>query len=980
MLQRLLFVLPFFFSLTTLAQTGRISGTVLDSKTGETLPGAMILIEGTTRGASADFDGKFVINNVPVGKVTLVISYISYTTKKIGEVQVNANDATDVNVMLDASTSGDLAEVEVVVTLNKENNTALVLQQKNNASVSDGISAETIKRSPDRNTSDVLKRVSGASIQDNKFAIVRGLNDRYNAAYLNGAPLPSTESDRKAFSFDVFPSNMLDNLVITKTARPDLPGEFAGGIIEINTKNIPEKNFVSVTAGAGYNTLTTGKEGLGYKGGSKDWMGFDDGTRALPSGIPAFGEYTNDIHQQALIAKQIPVTDWGVYNKTFSPNSSFQLAAGYNFKRKEKDFFGILASLSYNNSNSFFTTDRTSFQSGEPESATDPLLYDKVFTDKTYQNQKLIGMMLNMSCKLNENNSISFKNLYSINSDDRTIRRTGSTTPNESNPNMVRSTALWYTQNNISTSQLIGEHLLPKSKVKIAWNGSYSNVIRSIPNLRRHYYSRLTYLENKQTQPGEEPIYDPNDTIFKADLSENNSTSNEYSGIQLWSKLNEHIYSGKADVSRNYKISPKLSMEPKVGGLYQLRDRTFDYRQFVYSKHVLPGSNNLKFDNSLTFLDENTIFSQENMGVLRTVGTTSVGGFKLVETTQPQSAYTAGSRLIAGYAMVDIKYTAVWRMVVGARFESYQQQLSYFDPLYVLNKNVIRQDTTVNDFLPSVNLICSPTEKSNIRASYSKTLNRPEFRELAPFIFYDFNTQFSLNGDPNLQRCVIDNYDLRFEIFPGAGQLASVSGFYKKFTNPIELSQSVNAYQIEYKNVPSAYATGIELEYRINVGTLHKNDSSSLGKFLNNLTLFSNLALIKSKIDRTNTQSTYDRPMQGQSPYVLNAGLSYVDTKHNYSFSIMYNRIGPRIFLVGNNQNEEIWELSRNVVDLQVSKSFFKNKFEIRFNIKDLFAASQPLLFKQNYDPRPLSKDSRTSEYWKQNFATVYSLQLSYKF
>ena len=241
------------------AQTGRLSGTVLDAKTGETLPGATVLIEGTTKGSSVDFDGKFVLNNVPIGKVNVVISYISYSTKKITDILINANEPVDINVLLEASTNNDLQEIEVVVTLNKENNTALVLQQKNNASVSDGISAETIKKTPDRNSSDVLKRVSGVTIQDDKFVIIRGLNERYNASYLNNSPLPSTEPDRKAFAFDLFPANMLDNIIVIKTATPDMPSEFAGGIVQVNTKSIPEKNFVSFSAGAGYNTITTGK-------------------------------------------------------------------------------------------------------------------------------------------------------------------------------------------------------------------------------------------------------------------------------------------------------------------------------------------------------------------------------------------------------------------------------------------------------------------------------------------------------------------------------------------------------------------------------------------------------------------------------------------------------------------------------------------------------------------------------------------------
>jgi len=979
------YIFIFFISLNfCFSQTGRVAGTILDSKTGETLPGAMVVVEGTGKGGVADFDGKFAINNVPVGKVVLVVSYISYDTKKIIDVNIVSSDVTDIAIQLDPSTSKDLQEVEVVVTLNKENNTALVLQQKNNASVSDGISAETIKRSPDKNTSDVLKRVSGASIQDNKFAIVRGLNERYNTAYLNGAPLPSTESDRKAFSFDIFPSNMLDNLVITKTARPDMPGEFAGGIIEVNTKNIPDKNFITVSATGGYNTITTGKTQLHNKGGKTDWIGLDDGTRALPEAIPSYTAFPINIHEQAKLAQAIPPGDWGVYAEKFSPNTSFQLASGVNIKLKEKDFIGILGAITYNNTNAYFTTDRISYQSGTPNDPANPLLVDKNFNDKTFQSQKLIGALLNLSCKINENNNLSLKNLYSINTDDRTIQRDGSTTPNESNPNIVRSIAFWYTQNNISTSQLIGDHFIPKAKVKINWNANRSRVTRTVPNLRRHYYTKLTYLENKQSDPSEPPIFDPTDTTYKAELSLANSTSNEYSGVMLWSRLNEDIYSGKADVLRSFKVSENLTLEPKVGGLYQVRDRDFDYRQFVYSTYGGAGGTTV-FNSSLVTLPANEIFLPQNMGVMTPSSASvpfNIGGFKLVETTQPQSPYGAGSRLIAGYAMIDLRYTKYFRFVGGARHESYNQKLKYNDNLFFINQKTITQDTTVNDLLPSANLIYSPTEKINIRGSYSRTLNRPEFRELAPFIFYDFNTQFSLNGNPNLKRSVIDNYDVRFEWFPGAGQLASVSGFYKHFENPIELFQSQNASQIEYKNVPSAFARGVEFEYRINIGNFYKNDSNFVGKLLNNLTLFSNLALIKSEVDISTLQgATYKRPLQGQSPYLFNAGISYVDNKNNFSFSAMGNRIGPRIYIVGNNLFQEVWEYSRTVIDLQATKSFLKNRLEIRFNIKDLLAKGQPLKYFQNFDSKAFNYNSGVyAPFWTTRLGTTYSFQLSYKF
>lgn len=974
------------------AQTGRVEGTVMDSKTGETLPGATILVEGTNKVGSADFDGKFSIANVTPGKVVLIVSYISYTTKKIAGVEIKAGDVTNVNILLDPSALNDLSEVEVVVTLNKENNTALILQQKNNSVVSDGISAETIRKTPDRNTSDVLKRVSGASIQDNKFAVIRGLGDRYNAAYLNGAPLPSTESDRKAFSFDIFPSNMLDNLVIIKTARPDLPGEFAGGIIEISTKSIPEKNFISVSTGLGYNTITTNKKQYYYKGGKTDWLGLDDGTRKLSDKMPAFENFPVDIHQQATLAKEIPVGDWNIYEKKFSPNTNFQLAGGANFKRKEKDFFGFIASLSYNNNNNFFTTDRRTYMSGRPNSDSDPLLADKIYFDSTYSTQKLVGALFNMGLKINENNSINSKNLLSISSDDRLIKRGGTTTPNESNPNMINASAFWFTQNIIRTNQLTGDHYIPSAKLKIAWNLASSSVKRDIPDLRRHYYQRLTRVEViPNPDPSEPPTINPNDTVYQAQLGSPKSNSNDYAGIRMYSSLTEKILSGKTDVSRIFKISPDVTIEGKTGGFYQVRNRKFDFRQFIYSPYgVLGGTTS--FSTGLSYLPEGEIFTQQTMGLLQqgTSGGQNIGGFLIGESTYPDSPYDAESKLMAGYGMVDFKYKSNWRLVTGLRYESYYQRISYRDLLYVVNRKINVVDTTVNDLLPSVNLVYSPTDKINIRGSYSRTLNRPEFRELAPFLFYDFNSGFSLNGDTKLQRSTIDNYDLRFELYPVGGQLITLSGFYKHFINPIELYKGQNTYQVVYGNAQSGMLYGVEFEYRLNIGSFIKNDSSLYGRIFNNLSVFSNLALIRSQVDATkpplnpqlsNSTATYDRPMQGQSPYVFNGGISYVDTENNYSANIVFNRVGPRIYIVGNNIYQEIWEYSRTVIDLQLTKSFFKNKLDIRFNVRDLLANSQPLQFYQNFDNKPFKKNSGNNTLmWNTKLGTTFSAAISYKF
>jgi hypothetical protein len=271
-------------SFSAFAQTtkGTVEGKVVDAKTGETLPGVKVTVDGLGVGALSDFDGNFTLS-LPAGSYKILLTNFGYKNKTLSDVAVKAGQMQSLTVPLSEADATTLEAVTVTGTATKENATALLVQQKNLASVSDGISAESIRRTPDRNTGDVLKRVSGASIQDNKFAIVRGLNDRYNAAYLNGAPLPSTEADRKAFSFDIFPSALLENLVIVKSATPEMPGEFAGGVIQVNTKNFPGKKFHEFSVSGGYNTITTGRERLDYQGGKLDWLGVDDGSRSLPT-------------------------------------------------------------------------------------------------------------------------------------------------------------------------------------------------------------------------------------------------------------------------------------------------------------------------------------------------------------------------------------------------------------------------------------------------------------------------------------------------------------------------------------------------------------------------------------------------------------------------------------------------------------------------------------------------------------------------
>ncbi len=952
------------------AQTGRLSGTVLDAKTGETLPGATVLIEGTTKGSSVDFDGKFVLNNVPIGKVNVVISYISYSTKKITDILINANEPVDINVLLEASTNNDLQEIEVVVTLNKENNTALVLQQKNNASVSDGISAETIKKTPDRNSSDVLKRVSGVTIQDDKFVIIRGLNERYNASYLNNSPLPSTEPDRKAFAFDLFPANMLDNIIVIKTATPDMPSEFAGGIVQVNTKSIPEKNFVSFSAGAGYNTITTGKSKTIYEGGKYDIIGFDDGSRDLSKDVPDLKDKNlwAPTPEQAKVAKFFK-NDWAYSQSKFAPNTSAQFALGYNFKRKEKDFIGLIFSLGYYNVQNLYNIKRTEYEelsvSGENK-VKKPI--DQQYINQVNQTQTSTGSLLNIAIKLNENNSISLKNLVSGSADNKFITSNGTNNYNEQNVILDRINTRFFSANQIISSQLNSDHFIPKQKIKIQFNTGLSSVKRTVPNLRFTAYGKYTNL--KEFDPSEGPNL--KDTVYRAYVSNSSSTGPDYAGFRVYSRLDENLASSKVDASRLFKINENLKIDVKVGAFYQFRTRQYNLRRFGLSQYNSFQGQPVFFDDSLMYVKEAEIFSTENMGVL----SNGKGGFKAIEDTKTDDNYAATSKLFAAYSMGEIKFSEKLRIITGLRYENYIQKLTVnyvsFDSIYVQN--------TIADVLPSVNTIYNINDKLAIRLAYYKTLNRPEFRELAGANWYDPETRLSNAGNPNLVRSEIKNYDARFEIYPGRGQLFTTSGFYKYFDKPIERYMLAgNAIQVYYKNANFAKVYGAEMEYRINVGSILKKDSI---KFLNNLNLFSNLSLINSEVNVKGIDNGVPdtRQMQGQAPYIINAGISYVDNKNNFSSTIMLNRVGHRLYIVGSNIIPNRWENPRSIIDLQFTKSFYKNKLEIRFNIRDLL--HQDLIYYYKGTNRANNAFDSKVDYvnFERNFGSSYSFVISYKF
>ena len=884
------------------------------------MPGVDINVLNTKFSASTDFDGNFTIREVPVGTYEVQIATSSYKTKIISEVIVKADDATTLTVSLEES-KNVLKEVVITRTRAKvESVKSLLLQQKNSSSVSDGISAESIKRTPDKSTADVLKRISGASIQDNKFVIIRGLNDRYNTALLNGGTLPSSEPDRKAFSFDIFPSNMLDNLIIYKTATPDLPGEFAGGVIQINTKAVPDKDFQSISVGSGYNTITTFKEQRTYKGSSTDILGFDNGSRDLPSSFPSkedFAATSNNPLERLNLAKTLNY-DWSINDARFKPNTSVQYTLGKHYDFKEK-VFGMLFSLTHNITNNFNEINNLDYDD-------DPRVLQSNFTSKNYREQILTAGLANFSLKLNANNTLSFKNIFSINSSDLVVERTG--LPDIEETLFINSDARWFSSSRIYSGQLNGDHFFETPKIKLNWTGFYSNINRSIPNLRRNSYTTAN----------------PNSTDPSLSTPEANvglsTGSTDNGGLMFFSENKESIAGAKFDLSRKFTIGEEFINEIKVGAFAQQRERDFYSRQLLFTLGSASGS----IINDLKTSPNETIFSQANLGVV----SPGVNGFTSWELTKPNDDYLAGSKLNAAYVMFDNKYKGV-RLIWGARLENFVQTLNTMET----DDKELNLNNKQNDFLPSANLIFAIDKTQNLRFSFSKTLNRPEYRELAPFGFYDFETQLFTQGNPDLKIAKIDNYDFRYEIFPGKGQIFSFSYFRKDFTDPIEISRAENR-SVSYSNAKSAKNSGIELEFRTLLSSLFKSENT---RVFDDITLFSNLAIIKSVADISNFESTKniqtERFLQGQSPYIINAGIQYQNADNGFVFSANLNRAGNRLSIGAgaNDSDPELWEKARTFLDLQIAKTFMEKKLEFKLNVQNILA--QDLILYENRDDLP---------------------------
>ncbi|MCU7548291.1 carboxypeptidase-like regulatory domain-containing protein [Chitinophagaceae bacterium LB-8] len=925
----LLILLTISSFVTLFAQSLKLTGKVVNEKN-EPLSGVTIKTN-KGGGTASDVDGAFSLTLVVGNKYELVFTAVGYTPKSINDVEVIAGQPNELNIAM-AVAAKKLEDVVVRTTSSarKESTNALIQYQKNTNTVAQVVSAEAIRRSPDRSTGEVLKRVPGTSIQDGKYLVVRGLSDRYNQAMLNGILLVSTEPDRKTFSFDLFPAAMIDNIIVNKAFVPELPGEWAGGLVQVNTKDIPSKPFFSVEVGTGFNSQTIGHDFYRYKGGKYDWLGFDDGTRRMPDAVPVRSvfeskDYTSEA-QKVEYGKMFTNT-WGTQAGSVPLNAAFEVNGGFNTNLWGKKAGGVLT-LTYRRANRRlpFTNTFQSVADGTPS-----VLLD--YSNERYAQDVLWGALGNFTLQLNPRNKISIKNLFNVNGTDYATRRTGLdlTAAMDS----IRSTELGFRSNIYNNTQLIGEHSISDWNTRLKWYGSFTILDQYTPDQRRLQYNKdLTVTHD----------------TYKALLGD---VLSQKSGNRFFSNLNDYVYSGGADVAKSFKWLG-FNQTAKGGYMLQVRDRLFDARPFsVY----LPKNNSS--NDALRELDENSIFSPENFDA------NDDFKFHFDQMSNIKFRYMANNILNAGYIQFDNQFSDLVRLVWGARAEHFDQLVG---SVYTSDSRHLH--TKQFDILPGANLTFQLNKITNLRFSASQTVIRPELRELVEYEYYDFDLNASVKGLPTLKRTKVSNVDLRYELYPRAGEMFTAGVFFKHFKSPIEAmfnQASGGASSYNFVNAPDAQGFGVEVEGR------KKLDFSSA---LKNFTVFGNLSYIYNRVNFDNKEQ--DRPMQGQSPYIINLGLQYDLEKQGINTTLLFNQIGRRIVYVGGSDAPAIWERPRPLLDFQVAKKLLNKRAEIKLNISDILNKENFLYY--DVDENEQFKKGKDAIFINRKMGTTFGLSLKYNF
>lgn len=884
------------------AGKGAVWGVVKSRGSEETLLDAIVSVIGRKEKASTDLEGRYRLE-LPPGTYQLRIVYELHRPARMRNVVVQAGRLNRVDVLL----APDETAVEEVTAIEAEAERASAATQlmlrKNAAQASDSIGAQDIAKTPDRNAAEAVKRVVGTTVVDGKYIFVRGLGDRYTNSLLNGAPLPSPEPDRQAVPLDMFPTLVLSDLTISKTFVPDMPGDFAGGSLNIHTRDLPSQFLFQVTGGLGANTLSTFGNRLGYAGGATDWLGFDDGGRRLPSEVPgsrvvSIDPRTGERYDLTAAGRAIN-RPMGLDREWSLPHGTVSAVVGDSFKLGGQRVLGYVLGATYSRRFQKRTDEILRRFDPNPERPGE-LVMRNDYRGETGTDTVTWSGLGTVSYAFDNDHKIALTGLYSRNAEKEARRVEG-----RNDESLIRDERLRFINRALMYGQLRGEHRFRSlDSAALTWSLLQSRATLNDPALRQ--------------------------TAYDFDQS-----AGRYAFVGNAPTASQNFFAAQGETTRGlvfdwlqplakYDGAPKL----KAGAMLTLRGRTFQARRFRFLR-------NNAADRSLFYQSPSELFVDENVGSI-------AGGapLELEEWTRPTDSYAARYDVYAGYVMTDLPVTSRLRFVVGPRLESSVQTIDSYDPFSGSTERV-QSKLSRTDILPSANAIVKVTKESNVRLSATRTVARPQLRELAPFIFTEYLGARESLGNPDLDRTSITNLDARFELFPRVSEVLAVSAFHKRFAKPIEtFIIPTDKGVVSYQNAKGATNTGVELEGRKGLDFIRP--------WLRELSLLANVTFVRSRVEidpaSQGIQTSQERPLAGQSPFVVNTALDWTHDATKTRARVLYNVQGRRISEVGTRGVPDVYEQPRHIVDVSVAQGIGEH-VDLKLTIENLF--DSPVRFTQ---------------------------------
>ena len=907
----LLGIILLWMNALAVAQPGTLAGKVTDKKTSEGVIGATVLVTGSILAAPVNVDGSYTLPLEP-GTYSITMTYVGYKPLTFPDIVIKSGETTTLNgTMEESATSlGD-----VVVTGVKQTGTEVALLQdlKRSEVVVSGMSNDQIVKTLDRDAAEVVKRIPGVTVQNNNFIVIRGLAERYNTVLLNDALTPSAEVDTRSFSFDILPSSVIDRVLIFKSGAPELPGEFGGGVVKVYTKNSVLENSTSLSiSGWARSTNTFKSDYLSTNHSSTDFLGFDNGQRALPGSLSGLVPAVKATSEQLTPIRNDLRNEFLPRSITSRPDLRISLGINRKFEIGSV-YVSNVTSISYSNTQEQYDSHRQRYsydyakESVKPADQRAAPILNIENVDTRSLSAVRLGVIHNYQVRLNDRNRIEFRNFFNQYGTDEVINRRGKNL--DGDPTENNHYALHYQSRSIYSGQLGGTHEAgPARRTFLTWATGYNYVDRNEPDYRLNKQFR----ELVPGKPG-----DANPAPFLVSI---NTGGVANSDARFFSTLKENTYMASGQVERRFDGRDTLGVNQvklRLGFYAEEKKRNYDSRYFNY----VAGS---RTDPSIREQPLSTIFSPANLDPVK--------GLTLLEGTNPEDRYTGTNRLVAGYLGTVLPFSDKFNLSGGVRIEYNRKTL---ESGRTTEKPYSEERTFV---LPSFNATYNFNDRSLLRAGSSISVNRPEFREIAQYTYYDVNNDFFIEGNKSLVTARIYNADLRYEFYPTRSELISVGVFYKYFTNAIEQvtsSKPSAELYLTYQNAKQAYDVGAELEVRKSLVGLTES------AFLQRLSLVANVSLIHSRVELDTVAANKNfalppRALQGQSPYVVNLGLFYQDTDAKWQVSAQYNVIGPRITFVGDLfQNPSIIELPRHVVDLAVTKGIGSH-VDIRAGVQNL--------------------------------------------